>query len=95
MIVEQVSGSAWAECPNGVESAGAPLFPLGLMPQSAATICQFLVQWLCIPLQNFALSAMAYRLPEPAAGLGRAFSCTTHSLCTFLRREARRREGDK
>jgi len=21
MIVEQVSGSAWAECPNGVESA--------------------------------------------------------------------------
>lgn len=38
---------------------------------------------------------MADQLPEPAAGLGRAFSCTTHGLCTFLRRKARRREGDK
>ncbi len=26
MIVEQVSGSAWAECPNGVESAAEGRF---------------------------------------------------------------------
>jgi len=37
MIVEQVSGSAWAECPNGVESAGITMSHTYLTTEELAT----------------------------------------------------------
>ena len=54
-----------------------------------------LVKFLFIPLQGFALRAIAKGIPEPAVGLAGTTVCTPRPVCTKKERKPRRREGDK